>query len=124
MRPTRRLISRPPAPATCLTGMTAGLLAQGMPAFEAAAAAVWLHGEAAALFGPGLISEDLPEALPRVYRAAGVIAVHRAPRCVASSHWCYFCSVRRISHDISRAAGPPSCRGRGGIGRRAGFRFP
>jgi ADP-dependent NAD(P)H-hydrate dehydratase / NAD(P)H-hydrate epimerase len=52
-----------------LTGMTAGLLAQGMPAFEAATAAVWLHGEAAAAVGPGLISEDLPEALPRVYGA-------------------------------------------------------
>ncbi len=52
-----------------LTGMAAGLLAQGMPAFEAACAAVWLHGEAAAAFGPGLISEDLPEMLPRVYQA-------------------------------------------------------
>jgi ADP-dependent NAD(P)H-hydrate dehydratase / NAD(P)H-hydrate epimerase len=52
-----------------LTGIAVGLLAQGMPAFEAACAAVWLHGEAAAAFGPGLISEDLPEALPRVYRA-------------------------------------------------------
>jgi hydroxyethylthiazole kinase-like uncharacterized protein yjeF len=52
-----------------LTGMTTGLLAQGMPAFEAAAAAVWFHGEAAAAFGPGLIAEDLPETLPQVYRA-------------------------------------------------------
>ena len=56
-----------------LTGIALGLLAQGMPAFEAASAAVWLHGEAAAAYGPGLISEDLPEMLPRVYRrlAAG-----------------------------------------------------
>jgi ADP-dependent NAD(P)H-hydrate dehydratase / NAD(P)H-hydrate epimerase len=52
-----------------LTGMAAGLLAQGMPAFEGAAAAVWLHGEAAAAFGPGLIAEDLPQTLPRVFRA-------------------------------------------------------
>jgi ADP-dependent NAD(P)H-hydrate dehydratase / NAD(P)H-hydrate epimerase len=52
-----------------LTGMAAGLLAQGMPAFAAASAAVWLHGEAGRAAGPGLISEDLPEALPGVYRA-------------------------------------------------------
>jgi hydroxyethylthiazole kinase-like uncharacterized protein yjeF len=51
-----------------LAGMAAGLLAQGMPAFAAAAAAVWLHGEAANEAGPGLIAEDLPEALPKVYR--------------------------------------------------------
>ncbi len=52
-----------------LTGMEAGLLAQGMPAFEAASAAVWLHGEAAIAFGAGLISEDLAEALPGVFQA-------------------------------------------------------
>ncbi|MGO9773309.1 MAG: NAD(P)H-hydrate dehydratase [Roseiarcus sp.] len=51
-----------------LAGFACGLLAQGMPAFEAASAAVWLHGAAARAFGPGLIAEDLPEALPGVLR--------------------------------------------------------
>lgn len=49
-----------------LAGMIAGLIAQGMPAFEASAAAVWMHGEAAKLFGLGLIAEDLPSLLPQV----------------------------------------------------------
>ncbi len=49
-----------------LAGFVTGLLAQGMPPFEAACAAVWLHGECATLFGRGLIAEDLPEMLPKV----------------------------------------------------------
>jgi len=51
-----------------LAGMVAACLAQGMPAFEAAAAAVWLHGEAGVAAGPGLIAEDLSEAVPAIYR--------------------------------------------------------
>jgi NAD(P)H-hydrate repair Nnr-like enzyme with NAD(P)H-hydrate dehydratase domain len=39
------------------------LRAQGMPAFEAAAAASWIHGAAAREVGPGLIAEDLAPAL-------------------------------------------------------------
>lgn len=49
-----------------LTGFVAALLAQGMSPFEGAAAAVWMHGAAAAEFGLGLVAEDLPNALPRV----------------------------------------------------------
>lgn len=51
-----------------LGGMVAGLLAQRMTAFQAASAAVWLHGSAAKAFGPGLIAEDIPEMLPGVLR--------------------------------------------------------
>ncbi|MCB1519967.1 MAG: NAD(P)H-hydrate dehydratase [Hyphomicrobiaceae bacterium] len=49
-----------------LAGLVLGLLVQGMPAFEAAAAAVWLHGACAHRIGPGLIAEDLPDVLPDV----------------------------------------------------------
>lgn len=51
-----------------LAGIVTGLLAQGMPAFEATCAAVWLHSECANTFGPGLVAEDIPEALPQVLR--------------------------------------------------------
>jgi hydroxyethylthiazole kinase-like uncharacterized protein yjeF len=51
-----------------LAGMIAAMLAQGVPAFEAASIGVWMHGEAAREAGPGLIAEDLPEVLPAVFR--------------------------------------------------------
>ena len=51
-----------------LAGFISGLLAQGMPAFEAACAAVWLHGACANVFGPGLIAEALPEMMPQVLK--------------------------------------------------------
>jgi NAD(P)H-hydrate epimerase len=52
-----------------LAGMVLALLAQGMPVFEAASAAVWLHGDAARRFGPGLVAEDLIETLPAALAA-------------------------------------------------------
>ncbi|CAL4868607.1 Bifunctional NAD(P)H-hydrate repair enzyme Nnr [Asticcacaulis sp. MM231] len=74
----RILINRaaPPTLATAgsgdvLAGFTGGLMAQGMDVFNAACAAAWIHAEAARIFGPGLISEDLSEAVPQVLRHLG-----------------------------------------------------
>jgi hydroxyethylthiazole kinase-like uncharacterized protein yjeF len=51
-----------------LAGMIAGILAKGVPAYEAACIGVWMHGEGAREAGPGLIAEDLTEVLPAVFR--------------------------------------------------------
>jgi len=49
-----------------LAGMILGLIAQKMPVFEASAAAAWIHGQAAAQHGPGLIAEDIIEKIPSI----------------------------------------------------------
>ncbi len=55
-----------------LAGFIAGLLARGMAPLQAAGTAAWLHVEAARAFGPGLVAEDLPEMLPKVFRDLGL----------------------------------------------------
>jgi hydroxyethylthiazole kinase-like uncharacterized protein yjeF len=70
--PDGRLGVAPPAPAALasagtgdvLSGMIAALRARGLPAFEAAEAAVWLHGRAAEIAGPNLIADDVAAAIP------------------------------------------------------------
>jgi ADP-dependent NAD(P)H-hydrate dehydratase / NAD(P)H-hydrate epimerase len=74
--PDGRAIINANAPATLATagsgdvlgGFILGLLAQGMDAFHASAAGVWLHGASGAAFGPGLLGEDLPDLLPGVLK--------------------------------------------------------
>jgi len=56
-----------------LAGLVAALLAQGMPGWDAAAAAAWLHGRAAALAGPGLIAEGLLPHIAATMNAAGIV---------------------------------------------------
>jgi hydroxyethylthiazole kinase-like uncharacterized protein yjeF len=53
-----------------LAGLIGALLAQGMPPWEAASAAAWLHGRAAVIAGPGMLAEDLPPALPAAFSDA------------------------------------------------------
>jgi len=56
-----------------LTGLLAGLLAQGLGVDEAARLAVWAHGEAAGRVGVisrGLLASDLLSQIPPVLEAA------------------------------------------------------
>ncbi len=55
-----------------LAGFITGLLARGFGPMRAAETGAWLHTECALSFGPGLIAEDLPEELPKVFRALGL----------------------------------------------------
>jgi hydroxyethylthiazole kinase-like uncharacterized protein yjeF len=71
--PDGRVGFAPPSPAwlatagtgDVLAGMIAALRARGLEPFEAACAGVWLHGRAAEIAGPGMIADDLAEAIPR-----------------------------------------------------------
>jgi NAD(P)H-hydrate epimerase len=84
-----------------LAGMIAGLLAQGLPAFEAAAAAVWLHGAAAAAIGRGLIAEDLPLAIPEALKQLDSLqSSRRRPRRGPTGR----------THDAAGATNPPADR--------------
>lgn len=49
-----------------LAGLITGLIAQGMPIFEACCAAVWMHGEAGIRFGAGLIATDIIDLMPAI----------------------------------------------------------
>jgi NAD(P)H-hydrate repair Nnr-like enzyme with NAD(P)H-hydrate dehydratase domain len=49
-----------------LSGFITGLMARGFDAFDAAALGANLHLQCAEVVGPGLIAEDIPEALPVV----------------------------------------------------------
>ena len=55
-----------------LAGFIVGLLARGFAPMQAAETGAWLHTESARSFGPGLIAEDLPEELPKVFRSLGL----------------------------------------------------
>jgi NAD(P)H-hydrate repair Nnr-like enzyme with NAD(P)H-hydrate dehydratase domain len=63
-----------------LSGLIAGLLAQGMPPWEAAAAGAYLHGDAAVRAGPGLVVEDLLPALTQALNATTKPATARRIR--------------------------------------------
>jgi hydroxyethylthiazole kinase-like uncharacterized protein yjeF len=73
--PDGRLGFAPPAPAwlasagtgDVLAGMIAALRARGLAGFEAACAAVWLHGRAAEIAGPRMIADDLVHAIPAAF---------------------------------------------------------
>ncbi|WP_170325300.1 NAD(P)H-hydrate dehydratase [Ruegeria arenilitoris] len=55
-----------------LAGFITGLLARGGGPMQAAETAAWLHVECARAFGPGLIAEDLPEQLPKVFKELNI----------------------------------------------------
>lgn len=62
-----------------LAGLIAALISQGMESFDAASAAVWLHGKAGERLGPGLIAEDVTEILPAILNGLAPMDLKAAP---------------------------------------------
>ena len=92
-----------------LAGIATGLLAQGLPAFEAAAAAVWLHGAAGAEAGPGLTAEDLAPALRPVLRRLWLEMISASPYGVhaGSSTYCADAELLSCGHRFRRPRAAP-----------------
>ena len=51
-----------------LSGMISGLMAQGMPIFEAVCAAVWMHGNSSLRLGCGLVASDIVKIIPKLLK--------------------------------------------------------
>ncbi len=62
-----------------LAGLVGATLGQGLPPWEAACAAVWLHGRAAGIAGPGLLAEDLLPAIAGALREAWALPPQPRP---------------------------------------------
>ena len=129
----RRPGSRPPAPATCWPASLRACWRRACRPSRRRAPALWLHGEAGNEAGPGLIAEDLPEALPAVYRRLFAISTpgstagrsgHREPAaseaCARAciSHLPGLSATKAMRRVLPAAGTSDACRARTASSRR------